>query len=48
MPSHHIPILPSKSENIIHYTRVTKVSAADINPGPTLDRHYSNIGGRCW
>ena len=25
---------------------VTKVSAADVGLGPTMDQHYSNVGGR--
>ena len=30
----------------ILFTRVIKVSAADVGLGLTLDRHYSNITGR--
>ena len=29
------------------YTRVIEMSAADVGLGPTLDRHYSDVGGQC-
>ena len=29
--------------NLACNTRVTEVPAANVDPGPTLDRHYSNV-----
>ena len=34
------------SKSINATTRVTEMSAADVDLGPTLDRHYSDVGSR--
>ena len=31
---------------VLSNTRVTELSAADVGLSPTLDRHYSDVGGR--
>ena len=32
--------------HVVGYTRVTKVLATDVGLGLTLDRHYTDVGGR--
>ena len=37
---------PNVENGFAYITRVTEVSAADVGLGPTLDRHYSDVGIR--